>query len=208
MAQTARPVPGPATPDTENRFRLAYANNGVINVDLTSSQAGVADTQLGIGRRLLQTPQYALSLWASVDIPVGDSARLTGNNDLDFALLLAGSSRLGELSSVDANFGAVMPGDSVLPGLDTESLVWFGHVGTHIAINRIFAFKLQLAGHTSYYKKTELGFLSSTLVFVFGGSIKTGACSALDIGMSEDIKVGASPDVSLLISWKSPLGEC
>ena len=30
----------------------------------------------------------------------------------------------------------------------------------------------------------------------------------LDIGISEDIKAGASPDIGLLISWKSLLNAC
>ena len=111
---------------------------------------------------------------ARIDLPVGDSDKLTGNDDLDYSLWLAGSSRLGTLSLLDANIGVVMPGDSVLPGLPAEDLVIFGHAGMHIAINQVFALKLQLAGHTAYYQDTSLDFLDNALIIIFGSSINTG----------------------------------
>ena len=192
----------------EDQFSVVYTRNGTTQLDMTASQSGLTDSQLAIGRRLYQTSENALSLWASVDIPLGDSNQLTGNEDVDFAVMLAGASKLVTLFSVDANFGAVIPGDSVIPGLETESLVWFGHAGGQFGFNETFALKLQLAGHGSYYQNTDIEFLGDALIIIFGGSVNTGKCSALDVGVSEDIDPGTSPDFSLLISWKSQLGEC
>ena len=109
---------------------------------------------------------------------------------------------------LDTNVGVVLPGDSVLAGLETENLVVFGHAGAHLALNPTFALKLQLAGHSGYYKDTDLDFLGSAVIIIFGGSINTGRCSAIDVGFSEDIKAGASPDIGLLISWKSRINGC
>jgi hypothetical protein len=202
-------LPRASRPDVEDdQFRLFYSNNSATSIDLNSSQAGIGDVQLGIGHSLHQTSKHALSIWASIDVPVGDADKLTGNDDLDYSLWLAGSSNVGELSIIDTNMGVVLPGDSVLTGLETEDLVFFGHAGAHIALNPTFALKLQLAGHSGYYKDTDLDFLGSAVILIFGGSINTGKCSAIDIGFSEDIKVGASPDASLLISWKSQLNGC
>ena len=128
--------------------------------------------------------------------PVGDADELTGNDDLDYSFWLAGSSHLGELSMIDTNIGVVLPGDSVLTGLETEDVVFFGHAGAHIALNPTFALKLQLAGHSGYYQDTSLDFLGSAVIIIFGGAINTGKCSAIDVGFSEDIKVGASPDIA------------
>ncbi len=202
-------LPRANRPDVENdQFRLFYSNNGTTSIDLNTSQSGIADVQLGLGRSLYQTSQHALSVWASIDVPVGDTNKLTGNEDLDYSFWLAGSSKLGERSVFDTNFGVVLPGDSVLTGLETENHVLFGHAGAHIALNPTFALKLQLAGHSGYYQDTALNFLGSALIVVFGGSINTGRCSAIDIGFSEDIKAGASPDIGLLISWKSQFNGC
>jgi len=190
----------------DDQFRLYYANVGTTSIDTSTSQSGMADFQLGLGHSLYQGSEQALSLWAAIDVPVGDADELTGNDDLDYSFWLAGSSNLGELSMIDTNIGVVLPGDSVLTGLETEDLVFFGHAGAHIAFNPTFALKLQLAGHSGYYRDTSLDFLGSAVIIIFGGAINTGKCSAIDVGFSEDIKVGASPDASLLISWKSQLG--
>ena len=201
-------LPRASRPDVEDdQFRLFYSHTSATSIDLNSSQAGIADAQLGLGRSLYQTSEHALSVWASIDVPVGDADKLTGNDDLDYSLWLAGSSYVGELSIIDTNMGVVVPGDSVLTSLETEDLVFFGHAGAHIALNPTLALKLQLAGHSGYYKDTNLDFLGSAVIIIFGGSINIGKCSAIDVGFSEDIKVGASPDASLLISWKSQL-EC
>jgi hypothetical protein len=202
-------LPRANRPDVaDDQFRIFYAGNGVTNTELSSAQSGLADVQLGLGHSLHASTGHALSVWAAIDLPVGDADRLTGNDALDYSMWLAGSSRVGTSSELDANIGVVMPGDSVLPGLPTEDLVIFGHAGTHIALNRMFALKLQLAGHTSYYRDTSLDFLDHALVIIFGGSINTGKCSAIDVGFSEDILAGTSPDIALLISWKSYFNEC
>jgi hypothetical protein len=202
-------LPRASRPDVaDDQFRLSYSNSGTTDINLNTSTAGIADVQLGLGRSLFQNSQHALSVWASIDVPVGDTSILTGNEDLDYSFWLAGSSKLGERSLFDTNFGVVLPGDSVLKSLETENLVFFGHAGAHIALNPTFALKLQLAGHSGYYQDTTLDFLGSALILVFGGSINTGGCSAIDIGFSEDIKVGASPDIGLLISWKSQFNDC
>jgi hypothetical protein len=192
----------------DDQFSIFYAGNGITNTDLSSSQTGLADIQLGLGHSLHASASHALSVWAAIDLPAGDADKLTGNDDLDYSLWLAGSGRVGTSSVLDANIGVVMPGDSVLPGLPTKDLVIFGHAGMHIGLNRVFALKLQLAGHTAYYSDTSLEFLDDALIIVFGGSINTGRCSAIDVGFSEDILAGTSPDIALLISWKSYFNEC
>lgn len=189
----------------DDQFRLTYSRTDGSSIDLNASTSGIADVQLGLGHSLSQTPRHAISLWASVDLPTGNADELTGNEDIDYAFWLAGARRLGELSELDTNLGVVLPGDSVLNGLETEDLVFFGHAGAHIGLNKRLALKLQLAGHSGYYRDTTLDFLGGAVIIVFGGAVNFGNCSTLDIGFSEDIKVGASPDASLLISWKSAL---
>ena len=192
----------------DDQFRLFYSNNAATSVSIDTSQSGIADFQIGLGHSLYQTSKHALSIWAAIDLPAGDADKLTGNDDLDYSLWLAGSGKVGELSIIDTNMGLVLPGDSVLTGLETEDLVFFGHAGAHIALNPTLALKLQLAGHSGYYKDTDLDFLGSAVIIIFGGAINIGKCSAIDVGFSEDIKVGTSPDASLLISWKSQFNRC
>ena len=62
--------------------------------------------------------------------------------------------------------------------------------------------KLQLQGHTSYYDQSQLKILGDTYFLTIGGAITINQCNQLDIAVSEDIKVSASPDASFLISWR------
>ena len=192
----------------DNLFNLFYARadasgSFTTGAFVNSSTTGIADSQLSLGYRLFEDSQHALSAWAGIDVPLGDRDTLTGNDDLDYSLWLAGSTRPGRSVVLDTNVGMVFPGESVLAGLETEKVVGFGHVAAHYLPTPALALKLQLAGHTGYYRDTSMEFLGNALIIVFGGSLNLGRCSALDIGFSEDIDVGASPDASLLISWRS-----
>jgi hypothetical protein len=193
----------PLVPD--NNISIYYARADTINYGSNQSASGIADSQLSLGRQIYRDEKSAVSAWGSIDVPFGNRRELTGNDDLDYALWLAGSTRFADLSSIHTNVGIVFPGDSIFRDLDTEDLVAFGHIGAHMALNPRFALKLQLNGHTGYYKDTSLDFIGSSWILIFGGSVNIGRCSAIDIGFGEDIDVGASPDASLLISWKSRL---
>lgn len=187
----------------DDLFNIFYANAGSTSIFVNSSTTGIGDGLLGLGYSVYQDSESAISAWAAIDLPLGDRNKLTGNDDLDYSFWMAGSTAVGRSALFDTNLGVVLPGDSVLAGLETEDLVAFGHAAAHFFINPTIALKLQLAGHTGYYENTSLEFLGSALIIVFGGSINAGRCSAIDIGFSEDIDVGASPDASLLISWRS-----
>ncbi|MGB5600970.1 MAG: DUF3187 family protein [Gammaproteobacteria bacterium] len=194
----------PLVPD--NNITIYYASADAVNYGSNQSTSGIADSQLSLGRTLYQDEKTAVSAWAAIDLPLGDRRELRGNDDLDYSIWLAASTGLGESSLLDTNIGVVLPGDSVLADLDTEDWVAFGHIGAQLTLNQRIALKLQLSSHTGYYKDTALDFLGSSVILMFGGSINVGQCSAIDIGFGEDIDVGASPDASLLISWKSRLG--
>ena len=68
--------------------------------------------------------------------------------------------------------------------------------------------KIQLQGHSSYYDNSQLDILADTYFLTFGTTIKINNCQQLDFAVSEDIKVGSSPDISLLISWRSYTSGC
>jgi hypothetical protein len=191
----------------EDQYRMTYADAAGVQFDITDPGQGLGDIQLGLGYQLSRTRDSAMSLWLSADLPTGDREALTGNGSVDISILFAGSNR-SSIGSNSANIGVVFPGDSVVNGLETRSAVVFGHVQGGWDVNDSIELKLQLQGHSGYYSNTDLNTLGSALVLVFGGRIKTSPCSGIDIGFSEDIKVGASPDIAFLLSWSSTTGQC
>jgi Protein of unknown function (DUF3187) len=192
----------------DNQFQIAHTSNNIADVDISASTSGIGDIQLSLGHQLVVTDDSAMSLWAAVDLPTGDSDALNGNGNADYSVWIATENQLNSTWAVDANAGVVLPGDSVIASLQTRTAVAFGHAGLQWSIIPLVDLRLQLAAHSAYYQDTDLKMLGKSYILVFGGTVKLGRCSALDIGVSEDIKTGAAPDVSFLASWVSDFGDC
>jgi hypothetical protein len=195
-----------------NQFNIIYAQNRsgtpAIDININSSGGGLGDIQLAAARKLIKSSNSALSLWSSIDLPSGDADKLRGNDAIDVAVWLAGSYRLNQRWTTDANLGVLHPGENKLETLVVEDNVVFGYTGIEWSPHSLFDLRVQLAGHTAFYENSELRILSSTYNIVFGGTIHVDACSDFDIAVSEDLKEGATPDVSFLFNWKTKTGDC
>ncbi|MCW8830912.1 MAG: DUF3187 family protein, partial [Gammaproteobacteria bacterium] len=88
-------------------------------------------------------------------------------------------------------------------GLAVEDQVMFAHAGIHWQAHETFDLRIQFDGHSRFYSDSRLKLLGSAYNIVFGGRIHVGDCSEFDLAVSEDIQVGATPDVSFLFSWQS-----
>lgn len=192
----------------DDLFGIVHTSNRYTDIDISERGGGIGDMQLSIGHQLITSDNSAMSLWASVDLPSGDRDRLTGNGTADFSFWVAAENRLNVIWLIEANAGVVLPGHSVLDSFDTQDVVAFGHAGLQLSIQPGIDLKFQLAAHSGYYRGSRLEMLGKSYILIFGGSLRLGRCSALDIGVSEDIKIGASPDVSFLASWVSEIGDC
>lgn len=192
----------------DNRYRVSYSNDGLNRVDLNESSLSLADIQLAAGRHLLQGRNTAISLWGGLKIPTGNENRLSGSGATDLSAWLALNQKLSRSWLINANAGAVFPGGSDYQGMVLADSVWYGHIMLGWLFNEALHFKLQLQGHTSYYPNSRTRILGDTYFLLFGGSININRCQKLDISVSEDIKVDASPDVSLLLNWRHYTSGC
>lgn len=192
----------------DDQFRILHSSNDLADIDISKPTKGIGDTQLSLGHQLDASDSVAVSLWAAVDLPSGDRDSLTGNGVADYSVWIAAENRLNTKLSIDANAGIMLPGDSVIDSLQTRSVVAFGHAGLQLSISPVIDLKLQLAAHSAYYSGSDMEMLGRSYILVFGGTVRLGRCSALDIGVSEDIKTGSAPDVTFLSSWVSNFGDC
>ena len=116
--------------------------------------------------------------------------------------------RLSKDWLLNLNAGAVILGKDTYQGIPLSDHALYGHAMLGWSINDSLNLKLQLQGHSSYYEKSQLDILGSTYLLTFGTSIKINECQQLDFAVSEDIKVSSSPDISLLINWRSFSSHC
>ena len=194
--------------NANNQYHIQYIKNGNTLIDLTQSKSSIADLQLSLGKQITSLPILTSSLWTTLELPTGEASNLMGNNAIDFSLYLATNSRLNERWNVFSNIGLLFPGKSFNASLELAPKVWFGHIGLSWQALSQIELQVQINAHTEFYKNSNLRLLNHSYEIIFGGSVKINSCSTIDIGFSEDLKVGAAPDFSMLVNWRSRIGGC
>lgn len=201
-------LPQASRPTVENdQYRIQRTLNGSTLTDLQSADTGIGDLQLGLGHTLYVSQQSRLSVWAGLKLPTGNPGSLNSNGAIDASIWLAANKQPAEHWRLNTNVGLVLPavyvtGHESPYNTDLEQQVFFGHIMLAWQAMDWLDLKIQLQGHTAYYNNSNLRLLGSTYLATFGGSLHLNSCNSLDIGVSEDIKVEASPDVSFLFSWR------
>jgi len=202
-------MPRGQRPSIENNqydIRYDYQSQSLFDLDEASTTLG--DIQLALARSLLDDPTTRISLWTSIKLPTGDKNKLTGSGATDFSAWLAMNQQLSTDWLLNLNAGAVILGSNSYQDIPLSDSALYGHIMLGWLMTDTINLKVQLQGHTSYYEKSRLKMLGDTYFLTFGGSIKINSCNQLDIAMSEDIKVNSSPDISLLINWRSYTSQC
>ncbi|MBU5636255.1 DUF3187 family protein [Geomonas sp. Red69] len=190
----------------KGQLRFAYAKDGRQRLEMDQAGLGIGDLRFTGGWQLYhdggENP-VALALRGSLKAPTGSSSRLTGSGSTDLALWLTGSSdyalpgKWGHAAVFAAAGGLAMSDGQVLKE-QRRNLVGFGTLGSGWSPADSFALKAQLSGHSAFYRDSEFSELNSGgMQLIFGGTVALSSRTTLDIALSEDVIVGASPDVAL-----------
>jgi len=181
-------------------IQYTYQSQSLLNLDESSTSLG--DIQIAIARSIMEDTNTTISLWTGLKLPTGDEARLTSSGAADISAWLALNRQLTNSWVINMNAGAVVLGGSNYRNIPLSEYALYGHLMLGWLASDDISLKMQLQGHTSYYDQSQLKILGDTYFLILGGTITFDRCNQLDIAMSEDINVDASPDASLLISWR------
>ncbi len=196
-------------PNVEHdQYNIQYAYQSQTLIDLSEGSTSLGDIQLALARTLIESRRTTMSLWASLKLPTGDEDKLSSNGAIDASAWLALNQRVADDWVINMNAGAVVLGADDYKNIPLSDYALYGNVMLGWSLSDNINLKLQLQGHTSYYDNSQLTILGDTYFLTFGGTISINQCNQLDIAMSEDIKVDASPDASLIISWRSYTSQC
>lgn len=187
-------------------IKYDYQSRSLIDLNETSTTLG--DIQLAAARSIIEDNNTTMSLWTSIKLPTGDKNKLTSNGATDISAWLAMNQQLSSDWLLNLNAGAVVLGNNTYQDIPLSDYALYGHIMLGWLMTDSINLKVQLQGHSSYYDKSQLDILSDTYLFTFGTSIKINNCQQLDVAVSEDIKVSSSPDISLLINWRSYTSHC
>ena len=196
----------PAVEHDQYNIQYDFQSQSLINLNESSTTLG--DIQIALAHPLIEDKNTNLSMWASIKLPTGDKNKLSGSGATDFSAWLAMNQKLNKNWVLNLNAGAVVLGDDNYHDIALSDYALYGHVMLGWLFTDNINLKIQLQGHSSYYEKSQLDILSDTYLLTFGTSIKINSCQQLDFAVSEDVKVSASPDISLLINWRSYSSQC
>ncbi|MDH5388088.1 MAG: DUF3187 family protein [Gammaproteobacteria bacterium] len=190
---------------TDNQFQILYDKNGQTLINLNTANSGLGDIQIALGKNIVKKHDSTLSFWVSADLPTGDPNYLRGNDHSDLSLWLASDYHFNPEWSIDTNAGVLFPGGNQISGIAVEDKVLFTYVGIQWQAHEIFNLRMQINAHSQFYSDSQLSLLGPAYNMVLGSQIHVSECSEIDLAFSEDIQVGATPDISFLLSWKSHL---
>ncbi len=195
-----------------NGLRYRYLKNGVPLLNMEQSSQGIGDVRLRGGWQLYGGPGHDdhLALGVSLKMPTGKAELLQGSGSTDLALWL--SARAGRAFSTGrwgasgALGGMVMTQGKVLPDQQRRA-AGFGVAGLDYQPADWIAFKIQANAHTSLYQDSELSPINAaSLQTTLGGSLFLTPRASLDLGVTEDLAVGRSPDVVFHLSLRYAIG--
>lgn len=194
----------------KDRLLYEYTRSGADTVLVDDGSTGIGDIRLSAAWKVYddgrENPRR-VALHGSVKFPTGNSHRLFGSGSTDFALWVVASDDfrlpLGHLTLYAAGGGLVMTDGDVLRDRQ-RTLVGFGSLGIGWSPLEWLALKVQADGHTSFYTGSELVQVNGGSVqLTSGGTIGFTKSTFLDIGISEDVVVDASPDVVFHFALRS-----
>lgn len=164
------------------------------------SASGVGDIPLAAGYQLHASDMRSLSAWLTVKAPLGDASDLTGSGAVDVALSVSAQSALNEDWDVFGQVNAVWLGDGdLLPQLQ-ESAVFSALAGITWNPWRELDLTVQFEGNSRVFDGGGTDLSGDAILMTFGGSYRTQGGWQFDLGVSEDIDVGASPDIAFNVA--------
>ncbi|MBC7983602.1 MAG: DUF3187 family protein, partial [Candidatus Obscuribacterales bacterium] len=182
-----------------NQFAIRYRRNNLTTLNVVRPQSGLGDVRLDAGYQLLATTSSAMSLWLGVKLPTSSDQSLASDS-VDVSTGLATTRKLSSRWQTFGQVAVVHLGSGrVLPAQQREWLA-HGYLGFDYLAMRALTLTLQLEGHSATFKNTSLDLLGNTWILAMGGDYRLANDWRVQLGVSEDVKVESSPDVTFVLS--------
>jgi hypothetical protein len=185
----------------KNRLLYRYQKNGVTLLNMEQSGQGVGDVSLSAGWQIYRSTdsRWNLTLRGSLKLPTGDAGTLRGSGSTDLAAWMIGNwgqqFSLGQVTIFGAAGAMGLTKGRVLAD-QQRPLVGFGALGLGVSPADWIELKIQTNAHTSFYSDSGFQEISAASAqLTMGGTLRFTPKTSLDIGVTEDIIVGTSPDV-------------
>ena len=179
----------------EDQLLIEFEQDGATLLSIDESTSGIGDIPLALGYQIYATDSSAVSTWLTVKAPTGSADDLTGSGAVDVAATLAVQSQVHERWQLFGQASVAWLGEGdLLPELQ-ESFAWTLMGGVTWNAWRALDLTAQLEANSRLYDGIESELDGDAIVLTFGGSWRTEGGWRYDVGVSEDLQAGASPDI-------------
>jgi hypothetical protein len=184
-----------------NQFQIGYLRGGRTILNQRRPIQGIGDVVLEGGYQAWQSEQSSGALWIGVEAPTGSEARLLGNGAWDVGIRFAARQSIGARGEVYWQAGASRPGKGGPLAEWQQDWVVAATASYDFALTPALHAKAQLDAHSASYR-SAVDFLGRAVILTVGGSYRFASGLTLDLGIGEDVEVGASPDVNFCFSLR------
>jgi len=184
-----------------NQFQIGYLRSGRTVLNQRSPAQGVGDVVFETGFQAWKSDRSSATLWIGVEAPTANEDGMLGNGAWDAGLRLAVRHVVGARSSIYWQAGVVRPGNGGPLAEWQRDWVAAGSGTYEYAFTPALHAKVQVDAHSAPYH-SEVDFLGDAALLTVGGSFRFASGLLVDFGVTEDINVGASPDVNFCFSLR------
>jgi hypothetical protein len=183
-----------------DQLRIAYARRGVAQLTVDDDRSGFVDLPLAAGWQWLASDAGALAAWLTLKLPTGQPDALTGSGAPDVALSLAAQRHVGSRWQLFGQVNAAWLGRSDVLGAQQRDVVGSALAGATWRAWRGLELTAQVDANTKVFDADLEGLDGAAVVLSFGASYRTQRAWRFDFGLSEDLKIDASPDVVFMFA--------
>jgi len=194
---------------SDDQLSFEYHNNEGEVLSFQQEDEGFGDLRLSAGWQIkakTSDKPTAIALHGSLKLPTGDSEKLSGSGNADFAAWLSAGRQYSVAQmplALMSSAGLLIVGQGEILEDQQRSLVWFGGLGVALQPWERVKFQLQADFHSSFYHNSQLkGIDSHSVQLAIGGAIILNAGHEIELAVVEDIVVGTSPDVVFHLAWR------
>jgi len=179
----------------EDQLLIEFEQGGTTLISIDESTSGIGDIPIALGYQLYATDGAALAAWLTVKAPTGSADDLTGSGAVDVAATLAGQSQLHDRWQLFGQASVAWLGEGELLPEQQESFAWTLMGGLTWNAWRALDVTAQVEANSKLYDGIESELDGDAVVLTLGGSWRTAGGWRYDVGVSEDLQAGASPDI-------------
>jgi hypothetical protein len=193
-----------------NRIDYRYTRQGVDLVNLNRAVSGPGDVRLFAGKPVTldtRSSGYTAVWRVSLKLPTGDDAKLLGSGSTDLAgWLSAATTRPPDKWNLYGGGGLLLISEGNVMPAQQRHVVAFGTFGISQKFFSRVTINAQLDSHSPFYNDSGLRQLGEyAIAGMLGLDWEFARRKFLAFSISEDLVVGASPDVTFNLSLTLPL---